>query len=511
MDIRMSQETKPILQQLFRQTIPTEQVYEMSLPDDLPDAAEIVFTEAKALLRGKEIENGRIFVKGVIAANILYYSDSFNNIQKAEAQIPFSLDVECNDAEPSCKLICNASVFLCSAKIMAPRRLLIKSETCVSVRCLKESMLVTSCLPAETCPDLMQLRYSKTVYVPVTYCEKSFIVTDTFKLPSQCESISGLLLENTHCTVDDAKIVGSKLILKGTVFCDVLYSSEDSKLPCAADFSTEFSQIIELDRQTKIGITETVLALTGAYFHTEATLSSQERQIYLELHLAAQCIVSAEIEMNYISDAYSPVRQVSLAKERIALRDFGNPVMRLVEARGSLDTESEFEKNLFSVFGASIPRSIEGETGKVLQNDFFVCSLCCDSSGKLKSASGRISYKDEINDDSMFEILSADCTGDLYASLQGKSIDIHLPFALRFTSEDGGGLEVVSTIEIAEENADMSAIPSMILHRYRKGESLWELAKVYHSTTDLIDEANNSAETDNYFDRQLIIIPKYKG
>lgn len=511
MDIRMSHETKPVLQQIFRQMIPTEQNFEMNLPDELPDLAEVVFTEAKAFLRGKEIDKGRILVKGIVSANILYYSDSASSIQKTEAQFPFAAEMACAEADETCKLIVTASVFSCCAKMMSSRRLLLKAETCISVRCFKELLLTTSCLPVDDCKDIQTRRFTESMTIPVSYSEKSFIVTDTFKLPGQCESISGLLLETARLTIDDAKIVGSKVVVKGSAFCDVLYNSDDSDLPCAVDFSSEFSQIIEMDRQVSDGTAEIVLALTGAYFHTEATLSSQERQIYLELHIAAQCITSTEMEVSYVTDAFSPIHDITLSRESIALPVSCAENKGLIEARGVLDVEDEIGKSLFSVYGAALPRISVGTQDSLLQIDLFLCSLHSDSQGKLKAVTGKITHKEDIDGTMNSASCFADCTGDIFIAEKGRGIDVRIPCNLHCDEKNVRILEIVNDIKISEENIDLSEKPSLVLHRYRKGESVWDLAKAHHSTSDLILSANAVEESGKYSDEQLIIIPKYRG
>ena len=511
MDVHLLRETKPILEKIYHQIIPVDQKCEISLPDELPDITEVVFSEAKVFLRGKEVDKDKIIIKGIVVVNILYYSDSSSNIQKFDAQIPFSIDTRCEGADDTCKLVTSLTVQQCGAKILSVRRLLVKADLCALVQCFREAVLTVSCLPDDDCNSVQQLHYKTRTVCPITYSEKSFVVTDTFKLPGQCESISALLLEKTNITLDDLKIVGSKIIIKGSAFCDVLYRTEDSEHPCTVDFSTEFSQILEMDRHIANAIPETVLALTGAYFHTEATLSSEERQIYLELHIAAQCILSDEFEVDYITDAYLPLNELSLSKETIKMPVCDTEYSVSREAMGLIECGDDLGKSIFAVIGKGIPRITEAEGQIVLQVDFFVSSLHCDEHGKLASVMGKVSCKEDIEEALRDSTFSSDLSADLYITSKGKGIEVRVPCKISLIDKNDAVIEIVNEIAETGSKVDLSTEPSLILYRYCAGESIWSIAKQHCSTMELIRCANKQNESGEYFDKQVIIIPKYRA
>ena len=57
---------------------------------------------------------------------------------------------------------------------------------------------------------------------------------------------------------------------------------------------------------------------------------------------------------------------------------------------------------------------------------------------------------------------------------------------------------------------DLSDKPSLMVYRVKKGDTMWNLAKAYRSTTDLINRANNLPENEHLIIGQLLVIPKIR-
>lgn len=101
--------------------------------------------------------------------------------------------------------------------------------------------------------------------------------------------------------------------------------------------------------------------------------------------------------------------------------------------------------------------------------------------------------------------ISAERIVDAYLRPDGNAIDCHL--SAEISVQCGAAMEISSlgSVSLDEENSfDLNDLPSLYLVRAEK-ESLWELAKAYHSSIECIADFN---ELDDAIEGRMILIPR---
>ena len=508
MDIEMTRETTRILQNVYDNAVPCEEILETTLDDELPDIQEILFSKGTPFLRGKECVGGSISIKGVVKVDLLYYSNRDPALQKAEFDVPFSAAIPCPEADEHCKLVCSVSLTSCSSKMMSPRRVLIKTDTIVSVSCFKDSELLVKCMPKNTPGDLVLLEHTSSEYIPLAVTERSFVVTDTYQVSAQEPAISQLLTSDTQLFVDDIKTVGSKLILRGKANTTVVYRTEDSEIPCTVNITTEFSQITETDQHTPNTLARLVLTLTGAFFRTEATLSSQERQIFMELHVALQCISFGEVQISCAKDAYSPCRSVHTESGSLSLVTMANSAPSKHIARGTIQTPSPVSNVILTSVRC---KAGAGDPDKALHAEFHISALCADHEGRLSCIDGTFPWKDEKACENIPASEHALIIGEVQSVATANGLEFRIPLESRQGLVCTDELKIIDAISCDDETDDLSNVPSVVMHWYKPADSLWDLAKKYRSTVKMITAANLSEDESEICGERMIIIPKYRA
>ena len=86
-----------------------EETAENIVPDTLPDVAEIVDADGMAILRGKDISEGRISVNGMVFGYILYRAED-GQLRRMPVQLPFSAYWDNTSITQSCRSLVKLSV-----------------------------------------------------------------------------------------------------------------------------------------------------------------------------------------------------------------------------------------------------------------------------------------------------------------------------------------------------------------------------------------------------------------
>ena len=88
---------------------------------------------------------------------------------------------------------------------------------------------------------------------------------------------------------------------------------------------------------------------------------------------------------------------------------------------------------------------------------------------------------------------------------------VEVRFSADFTVESSERKQMLALSDLSvdtEHPKDTSALPSVVLRLFEEEESLWEIAKRYSTTTEIIRSANDLAEDRTCSAGQMLLIPR---
>ncbi len=507
MESKLQCESTQTFRHVFCGTVLCEETSEAIVPDEKPDIGEILFTEGIPFLRSKDVADGRVKASGVVKVSVLYRSDPEGEIAVTNLEVPFSVDVHCEDADSTCKLVVGVRLAACTSRTLNSRKVLARAEAAVVLRAWRSYELITSCQPTQDMMDLEIQTLKLKTMLPTAISERSFVITESCDLPAAKPPITELLLQQPYLRMDSAKQVGSKLIVKGTAGAFVLYRSQSEQLPCATEITTEFSQIIETDVNGSEDGADVTIALTGAFFQTEASLSPEERQISMELHVAAQCVTYTTQELEYVTDLYSNLHPCVCQTEALQLycKNMTAPIG--LSLRGSVPCSSGKDV-LYAT--ARVGREESPDHGETLECIVEAAALVLRQDGSLGGASGKLKLQQSecaIRGDFSGQVQ----LGQVSAVPGQESLEFRVPIEFAVTGEEAQKIEIVKSVSVNRETTlHFTEEPSVVVHRFTEEDDMWQLARQYHSK---VSDIYYSGAEDNCSPEpgKLIIIPKQRA
>ena len=490
MELTLEKRSIPCFNKVYDSRFTREETAESVVPDIMPDIEEILSADGIVLLRSKQSEAGRVSLTGSIGVQVLYLPEDGAHLKRLSLDIPFSISEESPEFFDGTRAIVGVRLTDIEARALNPRKVLVRAAVCVDLQCYEERELeVCDGVAGEA--DIL-VRHSLCGFSPVTGVrEKTFVLADEYMLPSSRLHFGELLSERVDFAVEDVKAVGNKLIFKGAAQVSLLYSSEDESELAEAAFTTSFSQIIDMESAYDQPDTDVRIMLTGAYF--EPVQASEGWSISCELHMVAQAACSEKIELRYVSDAFSTGHEAEVYRETLdvggverkmvvretfrELYEVTNPVREVIRARATLSPPEVIGREV--ICPATVNVIYRDDSGRICSTD--------------KAFEVRVSI--ELENAMEVNVTNVSCT-EVYASGAAGGMEIRVPFDIDLAVISQRGVEVVSGIELSDEPvAERSERPSVTVVSAESAD-IWELAKKYRSTPELIAAANSLAGSD---------------
>jgi LysM repeat protein len=514
MDIYLNKEKLNYVKSVLSTSLNHEETMEMIVPDALPDILRIVDTDATVFLRSKSTDIGRVSISGIAVTTVIYCPDGEPGVRKLELEIPFTATANESDISQNTKVTANISVASADASMINPRKIIARVDLQSELNCYNDAELVISSgLEDDSDAGIELLTDSSDIFTTTGIREKTFVISDELTIPATNPPIGEILKYRVAITPDDTKVVGSKLILRGTTHVSLLYNPQGGAAGnemSKADFTTEFSQIIELDGALGDSSFGIILMLTNAYFDAEQSPHNPDgRVLIMEIHAVAQCVTSEKKKISYISDMYS----TKFMLEQVTtdyLFDSKNMSKTGAVFHGVMETPTPVSRILALNVHPGAVAALPQMNAMTLRAPLSVNAIYVSDDGRVLSSMRQ--YDVETTIETLQNIkysANAACGKDVYGVAVGNGIELRIPVDITIIESSQKQIKSLSGLSYDETApADNTKSPSLVVYRMAKGDTLWKLAKKHNSTSKLILNANGLEKEENVGAGQLLIIPK---
>lgn len=493
---------------VLEQTLIQEETLESIVPDACPDIMRIVDADAEVSLKTKDLSEGSLRVGGSIRATVLYIPDGESGPRHMEVRIPFVCSVDNPNFHSNCRVVAVPRLCGVDARAVNPRKVLVRAELAVSVQAhAPHELTVCSGVSCGGEQGLQQRCEERSAYVITSVQEKPFTFSDVLNLSASKPRAEEVLRSQVEPRSLDAKIIGSKLIVKGEASLKALYRADNGEV-CAVQFDLPFSQIIEVTGAHE----EADVSVEPVLVASDCTLQPGDPgALAVSMELLAQAVVREQQTISVVSDLYCTQCPVEVDREELILR-------RLV----GIDTQRQTVRQFCE---CGIPPKT------VIDCSLTVGRLTKENTpeGLAVTADTSVSVLFLSEDDALCAVtysVPATCTlpvtGEMELSwrcLNGGELT---------ATPVTGGLEIRFNVEfpyLAMEQSCCSAVggirplpvpegagaprPSVVLRVVSDGEALWDIAKACGATVADIMAANE-LESDSAPDGMLLLIPKQR-
>ena len=500
MEIGFENKTVSAYREVFHQVKRIQESAESVVPDTNDDIGRIASVQTSVLLKSKDLTSRGILVTGEASAMLLYITESEGGVAFVRVSKSFEMEYEIGDLQADTSAQIKLTVVNAEARVLNPRKVSVTMELAGELSCYRpETVNVETALPESACQGLHAKFETTEAVVANAVCEKTFAINEQYVFPAGKPSPMQLASQSVDFCVTETQSIGSKVIIKGSVNIAVCYLSEEVNYPVRAEFSSPFSQIIDTGEENMDSCTA-VIELTSAYYDLIETING-EKAMDTELHAVVQLVSRRKQSVSYVSDVYSNLMPVQCSVQCGQISTVADVLRSKLSADERINIAEDCADVLSVFTSVSQVTAAQGKLTAAAALDVIYRT----GDGHLSSAKRLINLEGECLA-APSRIISHRLS-DVYLRPDGPAIDCHVSVEVAYQSSASAELARVVSVSLDEEAAyDLSQLPTVTLVRTDE-ETLWELAKRYHSSVERISLMNDLSDG---MSGKLLLIPREK-
>ena len=464
---------------------------ETVVPDTAEDAQEIVWTKGGLLLKGKEPGLHAVTITGEAWASIFYLSET-GKLECIRLRKDIEIVFDAETAEPDALPHLSWYLSAVQGRLLNPRKLGVSFEVQAVVRSFQRGTVLTeTALPEGERRGLHILQEQKAALVLSSVSEKPFTLREQLPLSDRQTALTRIDAEELRFDLQGTEQIGSRCIVKGELRL-LLWGRNAAGLPANTEFRISLSQLLDITEDT---LDQSSIWIEPNSVYLDWTEGSGEaRSLDLELHALLQFCALSQRDVTLVTDAYSsamPLAAESSVHTLLVVEKDGSCVL-------SADAALAVPDDLAEMLASEAKLGALERSDTNAQLPLYLDFLYRRADGSLAAA--RRSTKLSVFDLPEDAILLSQRVKYAAVRREEGELRIDAEAEILWHQEKTEQISTLSLLTLDEESAwKKTESPSVYLVR-RGGESLWDLAKDYRSSVDLI-RSNNPEDAD------LLLIP----
>ena len=492
------------------QILTHEETADTIVPDYAPDIARIIDTEGKVFLHSRELRDGKGEVSGSVRVTVLYTPDGESGIRTLEFALPFSAETDGRAMEDSVFLCAAAEIECLETRILNPRKVFTRCKLIFRLTGYRKFPL-TICADAAGDPELCLEKQMEQQHISMLaqLVEKDFTFSDEMDLAPGKEGVAEIMTNRASALVTESKIIGNKLIIKGSFRIELLYRSVSGRC-CSTSGELPFSQILEVNGVSDTAQVSAQLQFTGTDIQVSGSADQDGRRIAVTLYLHAVALLRQEQTAVLLKDIYSTVYDLGYEAEPVLLTERADLLLRRQTMREILEVGVAAESLLsLNVFCGSVAVGREGDHS-VLRSGITIRALYLDESGVPLVAERSVDAVCHLELPENCQVsATVCCPEEIQGSIGSRGIEVRFPVEFQIQTVVRKKKVCLSAVRmVSDAPKDLSDRPSLVLRGLGSNEDLWTLAKIHNTTvTDILSANGLDSEADVSRER-LLLIPK---
>lgn len=470
------------------------------VPDTMSDMAEVILDSGIIQLEPVKVQRERITVRGKLDFHVLYRKEE-GGLQALGGSIPFEEAINVPDLDEKDYVSVSWQLEDLNTEMIHSRKLGIKAI--VTLEAKAESLYDTEAavdVRGEDDEIHLQVRRERIPAAAIALRRKdTYRLKQDITLPGSKPVIERMLWTEMKLAGCQAKPLDGQIHLEGTLMVFALYEGGESGMVQWVEESIPFSGEVEMQGAAADMIPIIGLKLIHRDLEERPDYDGEMRELSVDAVIELDVRLYEEQELELLQDLYATNREIVLDTgeavfDRILTRNFG-------KCRVAEKVEMETDPRVLQICHSSGSVKLDGV--EVRENELAVDGVLevkllylTDEDARPVQAATRLvpfHYEAEtpgITEDSIWylepglEQLTAVMAGGGQAELRGViTLDL---FVLQPETR-----QIILQAQVHPVDTEkMKAMPGIVGYLVQPGDSLWDVAKRFHTTEKSILEAN---------------------
>ena len=489
---------------------------EYLIKDSHPDVQRILGVEAKAKIMSKEVLNDKVMIEGMISYSVLYLSEDESGTERVNSvdlSEKFADYLELDSEEH--KVFCDVECIMehIQANIMNERKISIDGirSTKWCIYKVEEFEFVKDLDGIE---DIQVQKKKEEINQCKGEKELELLGKSIIKVTMDKPEVNEILKCSMNLHKKEVKIGDGKIYFGCYCKIEILYKGLISEDMILLQDDVYISKEEEL-----VGVNSDMMASYSMEISNEDCIVTpddlgENRVISTEFLAKGLIKVLSKEMVEVVNDAYSPTVPMNLLKTKNEIGlVFGitSPEIILKENL-YLENEDENLGGVIVAYGTPMIMEKSIEDNKVKVEGILKVSVLyknSDEDPKINMCNGEIPFSTIIDIKDLEVDMSVVCKSNLEsldATVEANTIAVRATISVNIKTLYKVNKEWIT--EVSESSEDICDYkPSLTIYVANKGDTLWDLAKKYKTTTKELININELDESEEISYGQKIIIP----
>lgn len=480
---------------------------EITLPDYCSDIKRILKCILRPGINNISLAGENVNAAGKVSLKLIYVNEK-DKIDCYEGNEDLSVSAIVKDMPENAVISAETKVNYVNCRAVSQRKITVEGNIALVLKFYCEE---NKEFPSGIDGAGMQCRRKELQYENlICRKEKVFDMGETAKVPQGKSPVGKILRVSSRATLESKKAVADKLLIKGDLYTDILYLSEDEEGKIdKITHCMPISQIIDMPGIDEDSLCSVILKVRQLTAQRKADSSSQGRLV----EIAAKCsalVRCSQVKTAYvIDDCYSISH---LMKSEYALEEFTFPVHSMNEQKTvscNLDMPSDVSCVL-DIWCSDLNGDMKGKSDKATASCSMALGiLYLDGKGVPCFSEKNADFEIECKLKESYEHLRC-CVDTQVRDIDWKIIgnnklEIKIKIGVISEVSSSDSFRVLKDVKILGENENTEDT-ALTLYFCNKGEEIWDIAKKYNTTKEAI-QAENSIASDVTEKEEMILIP----
>ena len=498
MDINFDKRAVNVFKEISYQTKVIQEICETVVPDTDEDIGSLAAVQSSVLLKSKDLTSRGVLITGEACASVMYVNEAQDKVSYLKLKRAFSMEYDLAESSADITSQINLHIVSAEARLINPRKVSVCFEIAGELCCyVSDDLVVEYGIPKDTSAGIHAKYENTELNIVSSVCEKTFSLSEQLAFPTGKPTPSKIVSADACIAINDTQTVGTKVIVKGNAEIAVNYLSEEVNYPVKTEFTAAFSQIIDIGDKS-VESCSIAPAITGIYFNLADSIVG-EKILDLELHAVLQLVCRSKCTLAYISDAYSNLMPAVCCREKSSI----SHVVDYKKIKAGTDERINISEDCADVLSVFVCMSHFNQQQEGISANVNMDIIYRNTGGFIESVRRSVKLECECPAQS-FRVNSARLA-DLYIRPDGQFVECHIAMEMACLICSEIEFDRLVSVSLDEDGKiDFDKYPTVSLVRC-SGESVWELAKTYHSSVEQITLSNDMG-TD--LKGKMILVPK---
>ncbi|MBE7030555.1 MAG: DUF3794 domain-containing protein [Ruminococcaceae bacterium] len=489
------------------------------VPDIKPDVADVLQVDATAFVGESYVQKDHVTVSGSVSYQILYLSDRTEEEQRLKSityDMPFSHQVEVRGVDDTALVSVSADVVHVEFGVVNSRKINVKTVVELNVDAVKNAGVGMVCGVSGECD--MPCRTGEVHTLNMIACtEEEFEVGDALCVPAGSPMMDELLKVDVRVDGKEVKVVNGKILAKGKVNVCALYVGANREI-CSMEHEIPFTEVLDVTEADPDMITDVDYRLKNVDYKIAQDNDGDATLLDFRVRIAALTRIWNTQWVTAVTDLYCPDYEVGLSRTAVPVERVTDTSVSqcIIKEDISLPPDAPGMMRIYNVIAKPYIRRVELENHKVTvegEIDTYLLYLSSSADCPVYSHQKQIPFTHFAEAPSSENGATPDVRVNVdhinYSFHSATDAQVRMVVSVDTRVTGTGTVDVVADVTADEEcRFDHKNQASIVIYFVQKGDSLWEIAKRYHTTVEAIAGVNRLDPDGIITPGMQLLIPK---